>query len=96
MEREYETYEDDDPNVIGEAIQGDKTIVFISAPGDSIDWEKIVVIPTFDKNRVLVATPVEWTKPFVEQDVEVVKEILDDLLNEGILAAEKHWESVGE
>lgn len=92
---DYERYVDDDPNVIGIASHEDRTIVFISAPGDTLNWERLVLFPTLDRNRVLVATPFEPLVGIGQEGPEQAANYLNDFLSDAILLAEKHFASVG-
>jgi hypothetical protein len=88
---DYETYEDDDPNVIGMATHEGRTILFISAPGETLNWERLVLFPTFDKNRVLVATPVEPLASASSISPDSATDYLNNFLSEAILLAEQHF-----
>jgi hypothetical protein len=97
MEQEinYEEYTDDDPNVIGIATHEGRTIVFISAPGETLNWKRLVLFPTLDKNRVLVATPYEPLIGVGDVHPDYAKNYLNDFLSDAILLAEQHFASIG-
>lgn len=92
---DYIEYEDDDPNVIGMATYEGREIVFISAPGDTLNWERLVLFPTLNKDRVLVATPYEPLVGIGDLTREQVNNYLNDFLSDAILLAEKHFASIG-
>lgn len=72
-----------------------RSIIFISVPGVSLNWERLVLFPTMDKERVIVATPAEPIIRMVEdQDAEEIKASLNNFLTEAILLAEQHFESI--
>lgn len=89
---DYEEYVDDDPNVIGMATYEDRTIVFISAPGETLNWQRLVLFPTLDKNRVLVATPYEPLVGIGNLSSGASKDYLNDFLTDAIMLAEQHFE----
>lgn len=92
----FEEYEDDDPNVIGMATNGDgRTVVFISAPGDTLNWQRLVLFPTLDKDRVIVATPYEPLVGIGGANPEQVKDYLNEFLGDALMLAEQHFQSVG-
>jgi len=97
MENElnYEQYTDEDPNVIGIATHEGKTIVFISAPGETLNWQRLVLFPTLDKNRVLVATPYEPLIGVADIHHDYAKNYINDFLSDAILLAEKHFATIG-
>ena len=90
---DFETYRDEDPNVIGEATCGDRTIVFISAPGETLNWERLVLFPTLDENRVIVATPYEPLVGLKEIDPSQVDQYLNNFLSEAVMLAEEHFQT---
>ncbi len=93
---EYEQYTDDDPNVIGIAESEDRTVVFISAPASTLNWQKLTLFPTFDSQRVIVATPEEPLLALSEEgDKEQVLNYLNGFLSEAILMAEEHFATAG-
>lgn len=92
---DYEEYVDDDPSVIGMATHEGRTIVFISAPGDTLNWERLVLFPTFDTDRVIVATPYEPLVGIGNLGPDQVKDYLNDFLTDAIMLAEKHFASIG-
>lgn len=92
---DYEEYVDDDPNVIGIATHEGREIVFISAPGDTLNWQRLVLFPTLDRDRVLVATPYEPLVGIGNSDPEQVKDYLNEFLSDAIILAEKHFASIG-
>jgi hypothetical protein len=100
MSDDYEVYRDEDNSVIGVAECGDQTVLLISAPGKSINWEHMKLFPTLDKNRVVVATPMETiigVRESIENDDDVPKimgEFLNNFLNEAVLVAVEHFDSL--
>jgi hypothetical protein len=94
---EYEQYIDDDPNVIGIAANEseDHTVVFISAPGKSLNWEHLSLFPTFDPKRVIVATPIEPLVSVAGLGPEEANDYLNNFLSEAILLAEEHFATAG-
>ena len=92
---DYEQYIDEDPNVIGMAANEDKTVVFISAPGASLNWHHLALFPTFDPKRVIVATPIEPLVSISELGPEEANDYLNNFLSEAILLAEEHFASIG-
>ena len=91
---DFEEYVDDDPNVIGMATHDDKTIVFISAPGDALGWERMTLFPTLDSKRVIVATPMEPLIGMGGLGPDTVKKYLNTFLSDAILLANEHFESI--
>ena len=92
---DYEQYTDDDPSVIGMAQSEDKTVVFISAPGASLNWEHLHLFPTFDPKRVIVATPIEPLVSVAGLGPEEANDYLNNFLSEAILLAEEHFAASG-
>jgi hypothetical protein len=90
--KDFETYRDEDPNVIGEATYGDKTVVFITAAGETLNWERLVLFPTLDENRVIIATPYEPLVGLREVNPEQVDKYLNNFLSEAVMLAEKHFD----
>lgn len=94
MESQFEEYTDPDPNVIGEAHHEGRTVVLISAPGESLNWERLVLFPTLDTNRVLVATPVETIVGVTLIDPADYPQYLKDFFIDAITLAEEHFASI--
>lgn len=94
MERQFEEYTDPDPSVIGEAHHKGRTVVLISAPGESLNWERLVLFPTLDTNRVLVATPEETMFGVTLIDPADISQYLNDFFTDAITLAEEHFASI--
>lgn len=97
---DYSLYRDEDKSVIGYAECGKQSVLLVSAPGHTIDWQHMKLFPTFDKNRVVVATPVETIlgiRQSIENEDEVpliMGEYLNNFLNEAVLLASEHFETI--
>ena len=94
---DYEQYTDEDPNVIGIAANEseDLTVLFISAPGASLNWQHLALFPTFDPKRVIVATPIEPLVSVAGLGPEEANDYLNNFLSEAILLAEEHFAASG-